>query len=192
MLFARLLWVLDNSVIVCWCCCCVRTSCNDKLHINMKSIKGHRRQNKKHFNRPLNKGVMAWQKLSIYFLWSIILCSLCTDKLYRQLLLYISCDKNNLWMFINSKCFLVATNYNGILNTYTIQLLNFSFVATLIVATHTKTYLQGGDYSNGINQTILVWLYSAKTHYITTKLTITSIIVSATVLLRVKHFLINI
>ena len=25
---------------------------------------------------------MAWQKFSIYFLWSIILYSLCTDKLY--------------------------------------------------------------------------------------------------------------
>ena len=28
-----------------------------------------------------NKGVISWQKFPIYFLWSIILCNACTDKL---------------------------------------------------------------------------------------------------------------
>ena len=36
---------------------------------------------------------MGRQKFPIYFLWSIILCSLCTDKLYMQLLLYIPMTK---------------------------------------------------------------------------------------------------
>ena len=43
----------------------------------LKRLKGFRNP-----RAPLNKGVIAWQKFSIYFLWSIILCSLCTDKLY--------------------------------------------------------------------------------------------------------------
>ena len=50
------------------------TSYNNKLHINMKPFKCHRNYNKKHFNRSLNKGVMVWQKIPIYFLWSTILC----------------------------------------------------------------------------------------------------------------------
>ena len=50
---------------------------------------------------------MAWQKLPIYFLWSTILCSTYILTNYRQLLLYISYDKNNLYMFVTSKCFLV-------------------------------------------------------------------------------------
>ena len=52
------------------------TSCNYKLHINIKSFKCHRVWSKKHLNRPLNKGVMPLKTFPIYFLWSIILCSL--------------------------------------------------------------------------------------------------------------------
>ena len=41
---------------------------------------------------------MPWQKFPIYFLWSIILCSTVLTNC-RQLLLYISYYKNNLYMF---------------------------------------------------------------------------------------------
>ena len=46
-------------------------------------------------NRPLNKGVMAWQKFPIYFLWSlsIILCSACTDKLQASATVHFLCKK---------------------------------------------------------------------------------------------------
>ena len=37
--------------------------------------------------------VMAWQKFPIYFLWSVILCSTCTDKLYAVLDGDVACEQ---------------------------------------------------------------------------------------------------
>ena len=108
----------------------------------MKPFKCHKHQNKNHFNRPLNKGVMGWLKLFNYFLWSMILCSLCTDKLYRQLLLYISYDKNNLYIFVSSECFLVPTTTTSSMRIYysTIQLYN-QLIISLVIAVH-DVYMQ--------------------------------------------------
>ena len=57
---------------------------------------------------------MAWQKFPVYLLWSTIICSLCTNKLYAAATVHFLCQKQ-LVQVCHFKA-LSCTNYNCTLN----------------------------------------------------------------------------
>ena len=60
-------------------------------------------------HKALKQRIMAWQKFPIYFPWSIILHSLCTDKIIDSCHCTIPMTETNLYMFDTLKHF--CTNY---------------------------------------------------------------------------------